>query len=494
MYYPDLQSSFPGVNWSQLDRLYIPADHYRFLNLGNLPQRSAAHPLVITNLGGQVRVGGLGFHYNFSIGGGSHWKLTGRWDAAAATGNDAFPGHGGGDYAGSRGRYGIYIDDAFLDTDSGLAIGRHATNFEVEFVEIAHVGFAGALVKTDDSGGSHMENIRFHDNYIHDTGSEGVYFGSTQGEPQHKISGLRFYNNRIVRTGTEALQLGQMGGDSEVYNNVFAWGALAWKNPFQPFQDNNTQIGAREGSTQIHHNVFVGGATNFLILFNQVRTGDSHQQGDEVEFFDNYFSHGRNIGAYFQESEGNAVTKFRFEDNIFREIRFQYDELYEGQVDHNTVFRIFNTENPIEIHNNRWSGPQSLFLAPGSNIVTSGNVNAALPPFEFVDSGFLADFDYLLLEEWAAISGLTDKPIFYSEGDWVMHLGLLYECVEVGSHTDKIPTKHPATWASRPLPPDDLRQAATSPYQGMGLLDRQGIFADGFESGNLSAWSLSTTP
>ena len=58
-YAPDIQERFPEVDWSTLDRLYLPAGHYKFIQIGNLPERSPERPLSITNQGGQVRVGGL---------------------------------------------------------------------------------------------------------------------------------------------------------------------------------------------------------------------------------------------------------------------------------------------------------------------------------------------------------------------------------------------------------------------------------------------------
>lgn len=197
------------------------------------------------------------------------------------------------------------------------------------------------------------------------------------------------------------------------------------------------------------------------------------------------------IGAYIH-SQANGVARLLFEDNVYREIRFQYDEIDPGATDHNTVFRVFNTENPIEFSGNLWDGPQTFAQVAGSNVVQTGNVNNALPPIEFVDSGFPADFDYLLLERWTDLT-LNGDPVFYQEGDFVMHGELLYECIEPGSHTDKEPSSHPATWVERPLPADDYRLTPTSPYQGIGLLHGPALFEDGFESGDFTGWS-STTP
>ena len=488
LYYIDLQASFPEVNWSELDRLYVPAAHYRYLRLGNLPDRSPDRPLVITNSGGQVRVGGLDFYYNLSVSGGSNWKLSGRWDPTAAIGDSSYPGHGNGDYARSRDRYGFLIDDAFQGVESGLTISD-ATDFELEFIEIRHVGFAGTSIKTNDDGSAHMENVRIHDLYIHDTGSEGVYIGSTQAEPQHKISGLQFYNNRLIRTGTEALQIGQLGGDSEVHHNTIVFGAISWKNPFQVFQDSNSQLGCREGSANIHHNIVIGGASNFFIMFSQSNTGDVHLPTDLVNLHDNYYSHGRNIGAYLH-SIANGVTTLRFENNFFREINFQYDELNPGSFNHNAVFRIFNTLNPVELIDNTWEGPQTFAQVAGSNVSQAGNLNLAVSPVIFRNSGFPSNFDYLLLETWTDLD-LNGAAVTYQESDWVMHEGLLYECIETGQHTNKVPPDHPGTWELRPLLPDDFRLGTGSPYPGFGLLDDGLIFRDGFESGDLGFWSSS---
>jgi hypothetical protein len=42
-----------------------------------------------------------------------------------------------------------------------------------------------------------------HDTYVHDTDSEGYYFGWTGDPPSYLFPNLQIYNNRIVRTGSE---------------------------------------------------------------------------------------------------------------------------------------------------------------------------------------------------------------------------------------------------------------------------------------------------
>src|SRR5450432_1035478 len=146
--YPDVQKSFPDVDWQKLERLYIPAGKYTTFELGNLPTRAASSPLVITNIGGQVQVGpNLGGNFIWAMNGGSNWVLTGRYDPDSKTGDESFAGHRCGKYANSRGTYGFLSDDAFDHTAQythmGIAIGGGATDFELEYLEVTRSGFAG---------------------------------------------------------------------------------------------------------------------------------------------------------------------------------------------------------------------------------------------------------------------------------------------------------------------------------------------------------------
>jgi hypothetical protein len=230
---PDVQTKFPEVPWATLDRLYIPAGKYRSIQLGNLPERDPAKPLVITNLGGQVRVGGSGAGFNVSLGGGKGWVFTGRHDPVSKTGHEGFRGHAEGAFAHSQDTYGILIDDQLSKQGlSGLSVGGKASRFEIEMIEVRNAEFAGIVAKTDDDGSATMRDVKLHDVYIHDTGSEGIYFGSTQKQPQHTFENLSVHNNRILRTGTEALQVGQLGPGCEVHHNVLGPAAIRWRSAF----------------------------------------------------------------------------------------------------------------------------------------------------------------------------------------------------------------------------------------------------------------------
>ncbi|MBO9605484.1 MAG: Ig-like domain-containing protein [Paenibacillaceae bacterium] len=257
IYYSNIQASFPQVDWSTLERLYIPAGSYQFIQLNNLPQRSAANPLIITNYGGQVKVGGT-HTYTFSIGGGSNWILTGKYDSDLKTGDVNYQGHLNGNYAGSAGHYGIEVGRS---NTSGIGIGNFATNFELSFIEVGYSGFAGLLIKTDGQPTATMDGVKIHDMYIHDIESEGMYLGNTSGTSnQHIFTNLEIYNNRVLRTGTEGIQLSNMGDGIHLHHNVVAMCATDWKDPFSNWQDGCLQYAQRAGSAEIDHNVFIGGA------------------------------------------------------------------------------------------------------------------------------------------------------------------------------------------------------------------------------------------
>jgi hypothetical protein len=474
----DIQASYPEVDWSTLERLYIPAGHYKYIKIGNLPERDPSSPLVITNLGGQVRVGGLGHYYILAMEGGTGWVLTGRYDPEALTGDVDFPGHRGNLYLDSPGRYGITIDDAFDNefSISGLSIGGGASAFEVEFMEITGMGFAGITMKTDDEGDATMVDCALHDLFIHDTGSEGMYIGSTQVQPQHRIEGMSIYNNRILRTGTELLQLGQLGPGNEIHHNVFALGALDWKAPFQAWQDNASQVGVRHGSTEIHHNVFIGAADSLLSFFGQLAEGDITQAGDLVHVHDNYYSHGRMRGAYLG---GNIdlTSEWRFERNTFRAMVYQRDEVYDS-VDEGFVYKLGSLgDQAVSFLDNTWEDPTVQLHNQGADpnqtygsVVGSGNSIATVVPYPFVDMGLDPTMDFMRIEMWtdqATVGRL--EPVSYEVGDIAIVDGVLYEAL-LGS-TDAFPPDNPQTWAVLPPLKDDVRVLRGSDFAGIGLLD-----------------------
>ncbi|MCK9617786.1 MAG: right-handed parallel beta-helix repeat-containing protein [Lentimicrobiaceae bacterium] len=133
--------------------------------------------------------------------------------------------------------YGFKITN--VQQGSGLSINYLSSDIEVERVEISNIAFSGIVVKTDpDCSFTSLRdkftlyNTFIHDNYIHDTGNEGMYIGSSfyRGYTlhcngidttvlPHILSGVKIYNNRIERTGWDAIQVGSASANCKIYNN-----------------------------------------------------------------------------------------------------------------------------------------------------------------------------------------------------------------------------------------------------------------------------------
>jgi hypothetical protein len=470
LYHPDLSGDFPDVDFTTLDRLYIPAGEYRTILLGGLPERSAERPLVITNLGGQVRVGGLASNYVFSINGGKNWVLTGRYDAESQTGDAGFRGHAGGAYAHSQGTYGFLIDDAFSKEGlSGLAVGGKASDFELEFLEITRAEFAGLVVKTDNDGTATMRNVSLHDLYVHDTGSEGLYLGSTQAQPQHAFEGLRIHDNRFLRTGTEALQVGQLGSDCEVHHNVLGPGAVRWRSAFADYQDGNVQYGQRYGSSSFHHNIVIGTGDLFVEFFPTPVDGDPRAPGDTVSFHDNYFSDTSSSGVY-THADDTGVT-IRFEDNLFRGFYWTYPEVHPDASVPVQVFGVgSNSPNPHVLTGNVVDGPYPFLMWTFPSVSEENNTTAAVARVKFRDfMGSDLDANYRQLEWWTArMTRHPDMPAMtYAAGAYVVHQGTLYRAL--GENSAAPPDQNPDLWQALPPPADDVRLAPDSPHAGLGL-------------------------
>lgn len=468
--YEDVQTAFPEVDWDRLDRLYIPANHYGSVLLGNLPVRSAERRLVITNQGGQVRIGSGGFGYNLNLRGGTNWTLTGRYDPECKTGDEAFRGHLEGDYAHSQGTYGFLIDDEFSKEGlSGVFVGGGASDFEIDSIEITRAEFAGISAKTDDDGDATMKNVHLHDTYIHDVGSEGIYFGSTQAQPQHSFENLQIHDNRFLRTGTEALQVGQLGDGCEIHHNAIGPAAIRWRSAFSNYQNGNVQYGQRYGSSSFHHNIVIGAGDLFVEFFPQPVAGDPHGNDDTVTFTDNYFADTSSTGVYTHADENDVSVIFQ--RNSFRGFNYNYIEVYPDANEPGAVFGVgSNTKNPHLLQNNDYEAPFPFIQWVFDSVTEQENTEGEVPRARFVDfMGDALDENYRNLEWWTATATLHPEkvPVVYSVGFYVMHQGTLYRART--ENQGKVPPDSPNDWEALPAPADDVRLATGSAYAGYGV-------------------------
>lgn len=212
---------------------------------------------------------------------------------------------------GSSDEYGIKVT-----TQKGfyITMEKFSTDFEIARVEVAgnssnglgdQAGFAGIGVKTSpyqdcDLFTDHtrqawiMRDVSIHDNYIHDTGGEGIYLGHGfyKGRKEskcssitysHSIKGVEIYNNRIEDVGYDGMQIKNANQRVKVYNNVI-----------------------RNYGTKNHkaHNegIFIGEGTTGKFYNNTVDTGTGNgcqiQGLGDLDIFNNVFINSGENGIY----------------------------------------------------------------------------------------------------------------------------------------------------------------------------------------------------
>ncbi len=473
--YNDIQAAFPQVDWQTLDRLYIPAGHYTNLLIGNLPVRTAARPLVITNHGGQVVIGfNPTGNYIWSINGGAHWILTGRSDADSQTGDPAFLGHACGNYPASPGHYGFLSDDDYALAapylHMGVAVGGGATEFEIEYLEVTRSGFAGIRLLNDPMMNLPMRHVRVHDAYIHDTAGEGFYFGWTGAPPSNLLPGLEIYNCRILRAGNEALQIQDLGDASHIHHNTFVSGGLHWlDNGLGRYQDSNSQVLVRSGTIEFDHNVFIDGAGTLLSFFSSPQSGDGDRH---VTFHDNYFSDALSLGMYLNGMSA-AGSSFTWDHNVFRGFAFAYTPADPAATNPNVITgKNPAMTAPITFSANRWFGVDRIVSGLDGGDGTAGNVTATANVHD--DAGAIELYDGPWstpghhLTAWAQnATVVTGSPaVTYHAGDVVTHgpEPLLYRAS--GDTTIAPPG---AGWTVLPHPSDDIRVKPGTAYAGFGV-------------------------
>ncbi|MEI8084880.1 MAG: T9SS type A sorting domain-containing protein [Paludibacter sp.] len=204
------------------DTICILAGTRKVLQIKNL-HGDSLHYIVFKNSGGDVVVenyqDSLTYNYGISIQNCSYFKFTGTGTKDS--------------------KYGIKILKT-RPSASGLSIDLLSTNFEIDHLEIAHTGFAGIFSisqptcdETGNRGHFVQKNVSFHDNYIHNTGGEGMYIGHSfyngytklcDGVPKvlypHEIHGIRVFNNKVDSSGWDGIQVSCATSDCEIHHNT----------------------------------------------------------------------------------------------------------------------------------------------------------------------------------------------------------------------------------------------------------------------------------
>ena len=244
----------------------IAAGSYNYFYFKNIVG-TATQPIKIINCGGQVTVGTETGQNGIQFYDSKYVKLTGTGD--------------------SRYKYGINLTKTPANY-SGIVVTGFSSDFEIEKVEVSGTGFAGIMIKYDPTcdpatwrGTFSMYNIKVHDTYIHDTGSEGMYIGSSfwntgitltcDGVAKtvypHNIYGLRIYNNITDRTGAEGIQYA-CAPSSLVYSNVVKNTGVS---PFSTYQNNGIQASGGV-SGHLYNNIVQNVPGNGIIIVGHTAT------------------------------------------------------------------------------------------------------------------------------------------------------------------------------------------------------------------------------
>ena len=228
---------------------------------------TAEHPITIINQGGTVEINS-DHYFGISIRKSKFLKLSGAGDTTSL--------------------YGIRI---FNRIGSGLSIGDFSSDFEIEYVEVGNSQHSGITAKTEpfcgfDRNTFIQENTVIHHCYVHDTGTEGMYIGSTfyqgqtvqcNGVPNIVLPALLrnvdIHHNRVENTGWDGIQVAS-AINTTIHHNLI-------KHDSQQLADwQMTGITLGEGSTgEIYNNkviegegmgIYSKGLGDVLIYNNQV--------------------------------------------------------------------------------------------------------------------------------------------------------------------------------------------------------------------------------
>ena len=310
----------------------VEAGERPFLILEDFVGTEAA-PIVIKNCGGQVKIANDDKGYGLLINASRYFRVTGTGDPAFEYGFDVSASRTGPDYSGS-----------------GVPVGDLSSDYELDHIEVHHTGFAGFILKTESRcdgtanlGAFVQKNTRVHHTYVHDTGGEGFYVGSTgyggrefdcSGTPTvlypHEHDGVYLYANRIENTGWDGLQVGVTPKNCEVYANLIV---NVGTTATDMVQTRGIQIGGAS-ACKIYDNTLIGGPTigifvlgaadtwvanNLIVDFGEDGMYGNDQQLDAIAGSSYVFLHntvvrsgGAGLRLFGDLTQGNAVVNNLF--------------------------------------------------------------------------------------------------------------------------------------------------------------------------------------
>lgn len=317
-----------------------------FHNLVGTPDQ----PIIIKNCGGVVNIVATDKWHAIKTEFSKHYRITG---------------------GSAPGEYGIRVKGG----EMGLKLDALSTNFEVDHVEVFDQGFAGIMAKTDPTcddrtirGNFTMYDVFLHDNYVHNTGGEGLYVGNSFWDGMdrecgkrlpHEIRGLKIYNNIINNSGWEAIQVGCAIEGSEIYNNTIKnYGTVN-----RQYQNNGIQIGSGTGGS-VYNNLIKDGPGNGMIIMGI---------GDNVIYNNIIVNSGAN--GIFCDERYTPGEGFKFINNTILNPKMDGIKLYAELVPMNTIVNniIANPGNYSTYSGSRTSDDSFVYLVNSDVKVNMAN-------------------------------------------------------------------------------------------------------------------------
>ncbi|MEX2232154.1 MAG: discoidin domain-containing protein [Cyclobacteriaceae bacterium] len=314
----------------------------RFTNVVGEP----GNPVTIKNCGGLVQIGddvNHGRWYATDIVRCGYLRLTG-------TGDPAY-------------KYGIKLGRS---GDSGLKMGL-STDAELDHLEIGNANFAGMLIKADYAGNPpayapEMNNVKIHDNYVHDSRGEGMYIGETKS-PGQNFRHLEIWNNIVTRSGLESIQVANVVEDIKAHNNVFYTSGLRnLVGQNKGFQIGDNSVG------QYYNNFIIGSASNSMIVLGS----------GNIEVFNNYMAGAGNPG-FFIDNRSFSIPGAPI--NIHHNFLMEVNPIF-------PFFNVFNEINPVNNTHNNVEGSNVLYgvdSGAGALVTVSDNTTQVIERVQFTD-------------------------------------------------------------------------------------------------------------
>jgi hypothetical protein len=278
---------------------------------------------------------------------------------------------------GAETKYGLKVS-----TESGFFISMElfTNSFTISRVEVAgkesggvgeKSGFAGIGIKTspyqacdvftDESRQAWvMTDIEVYDNYIHDTGGEGLYVGHgfytgrkekdcDQITYSHSIQNIKIYNNIIENVGFDGIQIKNADRNVEVYNNQIKGFGLREEGA------HNEGLFIGEGCTGKYYN---------NLVLNGTGNGIQYQGMGNVDIFNNVIVNVK--GSGFFGAHGQFV--YRLPDGYHNIMNNTFINI--GDIG----FTFYNNDGGVKrILNNVVAGVEGEMSAKGADLDSSNN-------------------------------------------------------------------------------------------------------------------------